>query len=642
MSFFDKIFGRSKDKPTKAADVPFRPAHVPPSKDRPADAPNAPKTMKVWDDYGRVCEISREDWRTKVLPHNFQSNWNNPDGLANLVHSALNDGFISDCLEPARQLHRIDTQPKRGATFLAVILLQLKKFDEAEKVVTEAMRKHGEDGTLLTNLAKAQNGKGDTALSERTLWHALEVDPNLDNGLLWYEAIHRERGGEAAGLECLRRVAALPGSWRAQLWIARAALKSKQLEEALKLYRECIARAGKPVPTDMLQQISGDLGNTGHLPELLQIVAPHFDAAVHGLLVGNNLIKANFDLGQLDAARQILDQLYKPNRGDWKEHLSFWDREIAKARVSLNETPKVTPSVAMLTIAGPVWLKPESPAAELFPAKSADGPTVALIGSAAEIITNSKRSQHQLADAPGRMSRALPLFLAEQLELGSNARVQTLVPWITGESPAFVFCGGPWQDADAAGYARQTAVKSDYVVIVFLKPNSEPWSAELRLVRTIDAKCLGTVSGSFPAAKPEEGILALADQLLTLLREQAEAEIVPPSPQYQIPVAPWFASYLLRLEQLLSVRCSSMEGVPSGFLNGEREIMDGNLQLCLEYPQNLGVRILFAQTLLAMKRVRSEVAMEYREKVTRLQKEKPLPEPAHSVVQRMLNEVFPV
>jgi tetratricopeptide (TPR) repeat protein len=629
MSFLSKLFGKKPQQPPALTPPP---AYPPP--------PGAPAMMKVWDDYGRICEISREEWRTKVLPANFQRCWNKPDELAGLIHSGLNDGFIPDCLEPARQLHRIDPQPERGATFLAVTLLQLKNYEEAEKVATEALRQHGEDGTLLTNLAKAQSGKGETALSERTLWHALEVDPNLDNGLLWYQAIHHDRGGESAGTDALRRIAALPGSWRAQLWLARDALTSKRLEEALKLYQECLGRAGKPAPADLLQQISGDLGNAGHLPEILQLVAPHFDPSAHGLMVGNNLIKAHFDLGQLDAARRVLDQLYRQNRGDWKENLSYWDTEIAKARVGLHEEPKESLAVGMLSILGPVWLKPESPAAEMFPVKAADAPTVALIGSAAEMITNSKRTHHQMSDTPGRMSRALPLFLAEQLEFCSNARVQTLVPWLTGEAPAFVFSGVPWEDADAAAYARQTEVKSDYVVILFLKPSSEPWSAELRLVQTIDAKCLGTVTASFPSAQPEAGVPALANQLIALLQEHAEVQPLAPPPQYQAPVTAWFGSYLLRLEQLLAVRCASMDDVPSGSLSGEREIVDGNLQLCLEYPQNVGIRILFVQTLLAMKRARPAVVAEYREKVARLQREKPLPEPAHSVLQRLINEAI--
>jgi len=70
-------------------------------------------------------------------------------------------------------------------------------------------------------------------------------------------------------------------------------------------------------------QISGDLGNAGHLPELLVIAKPLFDPAFHGLQVGNNLIKAHFDLGQFEAARRILDQLYALKRPDWREPLSY-------------------------------------------------------------------------------------------------------------------------------------------------------------------------------------------------------------------------------------------------------------------------------------------------------------------------------
>jgi hypothetical protein len=45
-----------------------------------------------------------------------------------------------------------------------------------------------------------------------------------------------------------------------------------------------------------------------------------------------------------------------------------------------------------------------------------------------------------LADAPGRMRRTLPPFLAEQIEFMTEARAQTLVPWITdGGAPAQSF-----------------------------------------------------------------------------------------------------------------------------------------------------------------------------------------------------------
>lgn len=597
--------------------------------------------LKVWDAYGRICEISREEWRTKVLPNNFRIAWNKPDDLANLIHASLNDGFIADSLEPARHLYRTDANPKRGATFLAIVLLQLKQFDEAEKVILNTMRQHGEDGVLLTNLAKAYSGRGDETLAESTLWHALELDPNLDNGLIWYQAIHRDRGGEKAANEAFHRVAALSGSWRAQLWLARAALQSRKLDQALVYYEEALNNGGKPIPSELLQQMSGDLGNAAHLPELLRLTEPHFIANIHGLAVGNNLIKAHIDLAQLDAARQILNQLYAQNRGDWKERLSFWDTEITKARISF--TPRIEASqlqVAMLATEGPVWLKPTSSAAELFPTCPRDGISVAFLGSTAEVATNSKRVEQQMSNKPGRMSRALPLFLAEQIEFNSNARVQTLVPWIVGDAPGFVFGGKPWTNEDAANYARQGELKNDYIVITHLKPNAEPWSAELRLVRTIDSKCLGALTESWPDASPETGVFKLARKLLNLLVDQAELTVSTPPSIYQIPIGLHFAYYLIRLEQLLAVRCAGMEGVTNNFLNGEREIIDGNIQLCLDYPQNICTRILLAQTLSNMKRVRADILPEYNGKIALLQKEKPLPEPAHGIVQRIINEVF--
>jgi hypothetical protein len=41
-----------------------------------------------------------------------------------------------------------------------------------------------------------------------------------------------------------------------------------------------------------------------------------------------------------------------------------------------------------------------------------------------------------------------------------------------------------------------------------------------------------------------------------------------------------------------------------------------------------------------MKRARPDILLEFKDKIALLQNEKPLPEPAHGVVQRLLNEVF--
>jgi len=634
MSLFKKLFGGSKP-PARVDGQGGEAKDTPP----PADPAQDPNLIRVFDRYGRELFITKQDWRKNVLPGAIQAEWTNPDQLYGVILGALNDGFRADVVDAARQLHAIDKDAVRGACVWGIVLMEEDRLSEAEQVFRDFLAKHGESGVILTNLAKVYAKRDDHTEAERILWRALEVDPNQDNGFGWYEVIQRERGGEEAGLAAMRRVAALPGSWLAQLWLARAALQSRGLPSALALYRESLARAPRPLPGDVLMQVSGDLGNAGHLPEVLELVEPHFDPATHGLAVGNNLIKAHLDLGQTDDSRRIVDQLYALNRPDWKETLSFWDTELAKARVSLAEPEAADSSrMAMLTIEGPVWLKPESPAAELFPGKLPEAPTVSFLGSSAEIASNSQRVHQQLADAPGRFSRALPLFLAETLEMNTNARARVLVPWIVGDMPGFVLSGAPWTDENVANYACQGQAKSDFVAVTYLKPNSEPWTVELRLIRTIDGKCIGIVVTSFPMARPEEGLPDLAQQLLALLAREAAVEPCQRPAAYQVPGAPDFAYYLLRLEQLLAVRCSSMDGVPPAFLSGEREILDGNLQLCLAHPANLPVRILLAQTLLDMKRVRPDIPLEFADRLTLLRNEHPLPEPAQAVVARIFRD----
>jgi len=113
---------------------------------------------------------------------------------------------------------------------------------------------------VLTNLAKVQASRKDEARADQTLWKALETDPNMDNALLWYVARQQEKEGNDAEVAAFRRVSALPGSWRAQLWLARSALEAGDLREAMAFYEAALGRVPRPAPADFVMQLSGDLG----------------------------------------------------------------------------------------------------------------------------------------------------------------------------------------------------------------------------------------------------------------------------------------------------------------------------------------------------------------------------------------------
>lgn len=605
-------------------------------------AANNRNLIRVHDAYGRELFLSRQQWRELVLPAHLAKVRDEPAALAAAILQALRYGFAADVVEVAGHLARTDANAERGAVVHAVVQRETGCLAEAERVLGDFVATHGPTGAVMTNLAKVQFARGQVEAGRDTLWRGLELDPNQDEGVGWYLSLHEEQGGEPAVREALQRLAALPGAWRARLWQAQTALHRRELDAALALYREAIDLAPRPVPADLLMQMGGDLGNAAHLPELLTLVVPHFDLELHGLQVAGNLIKAQLDLGRLDEARALLDRLYACRRPDWKPALDHWDRELAKACIATAPVPpEARVAFAMLQGDGPVWLPPESPAIELFPAATGTPVRIAFLGSSGETMAVGHAVTATPSDGPGRLSRALPLFLAEQVFFGGRTQVRPLMPWASGDTTAFVFCSAPWPEDEAAQQARLLDPPADYVVVTHLRVVADPWRVELRLVRTIDAKEVGRIESKFPMHEPEAALRKLASDLVELLREEAGVKPPEAPSPYQVPSGIAFPNYLLRLEQLLAVRCHAAEAGGAADLHGEREIIEGMLHLCLVQPGNLVLRLLLAETIRRLAKLVPQIVAEFREKIMLLQAEHPLKGPTQAVLKRLLGEVYP-
>ena len=658
MSFFKRLLGKKSLHPTSGDAVaqpapggitpatPEEESALAAGETNPAaaDAERGADGIRTVDEQGREVLVPRQEWREKFLLPHLEKVWNDPDQLAGTILHAFNDGFLTDLLEPAEQLMRTDTNPERGAVILSVVYRELERLDSAEAVLRQQIEKHGESPAVLVNLAKVQVTRGDGELSQSTLWHAFELDPNQPEGFAWCAAMSRAEGGAEQVLELVRRIAELPGSWRARLWLARMELAEKRIEAAVTYYREALSLAGKPPPTELLVQMSSDLGQFGFASPMLGEVAPLFDAGVHGLPVANNLFRACLELGEFDAARGLLDYLYAQQRPDWKPQLGFWEGELAKVRgAAVAAKQKEAPAVAILVDDGPVWLPAQSPARELFPVATGAVVKIAFLGSSAEVDAPAAEEQaaaRHLSDLPGRLSRAIPLFLAEQVRFGGSAQVRPIVPWVRGEAPAFLLGRQPWTAAEVAQHARAANPPCDYAVVTHLQAVGAVWRVEARLVRTSDSTVLGMTIAEVAPKAPEDGVRGLVGELLALLQREAGLVLAAPPAEYQVPTGRDFGLYLLRLEQLLAVRCNTMiDGAP-GFFGGEREVLDGALHLCLTQPENIPARLIFAQLLRQLVPGRPQVVAEYRAKVQLLQKDKPLPGVAGAIIERLFGSLY--
>lgn len=622
----------------KRAEKSAAPSSKPSPPQSHLDPANDPDMIKVYDEYGRELFVSKQEWRDNILPGAIKKEWNDADRLYGVIVGALQDGFGDVVVQPAEHLQQIDTTPSRAATILGIVYMETGRLDDAERVFEDHMRAHGEDGVLLTNLAKVHSRRGDEQHAEATLWHALELDPNQDNGLAWYAAINRERGGGQAAEEAFRRVAGLPGSWRARLWLAREALGRGDVASAEALYDEAFALAGRPVPADMLMQVSGDLGNAGRLGDVVRLCEPHFDPAMHGLMVGNNLIKAHFDLEEYADARRVLAGLFAQQRPDWQEQLGFWDTELAKAHVAERRGDAETPtSVVLAAIEGPIWTRHGSPFASLLPVKRADAPRIAVLGSSARTSDQPSRPTVQLPDAPGRMSRAVPLLLAEQIHLRTDAVGIALIPFAKGHG--FALFSAPQDDHGVCQVVAGVCSPPSLAVSVDLDASGAVWRLHLRLLRPADESRLAesTVEGSLD--RLGASVSRLVSEALQSLVSQAGVRPVPAPGWYETPDGADYADYMMRLEQQLAVGAQGLGYFEGDGLSGERSLLDGTIRLCLRQPSNLTIRMVLAQTLRLMSEVRPDVLAEFENKVTLLQRQHPLPGDAGALIDTTMHDL---
>jgi tetratricopeptide (TPR) repeat protein len=657
MSFFN-LFGKSKSSTPKEEPAP-KPNATPEPQITPAGSvlqrvvepvnakrpEDTPSTVRVYDEFGRELQVPIETWRTSLLPAALENAQADPDKLYNLIVDGLQLRLAPDMLPSAEHLHAIDPTPERGTTIYGIVLMECGDPLAAETLFENYLRQHGPSGVVLTNLAKAQTALGKQAEADATLWRALEADPNQENGLGWYvaTAVARDGGGDQAYVDAMKRVAELPTAWRPQVWLARTALEHKDMPQALSLYRQALERAGKPAPIVLLQSMSGDLGNAGHLREALALTRPAYDVKMHGLAVGNNLIKAALDLGEIDSARALVEELYQHNRPDWAAGLNFWESEIRRLELAARGKPLSEPKVTAFNIEGPVWLPSNAPSRTLFELSAPRRAKVVFLGSSVIGQQTQEFFVSQLADVPGRLSRALPLFLAESAFLHLGLDTDTIIPWI--EHSGFAVVSIPWGIPEAIEYAhKMNAAAAISIDVHCTGPAAE---VTLRIVRSEpqeSAEPTAFAEFTVPFNLEQAGTSALglwsqlANQLVKLFGDTPAA--TEPS-RYALPANSGLAAYLLRLEQLLAVRCSGSENGKAALLNGVREIVRGELDLALSTPHSLPARLILHETLLRLRDLDPHIAAEFRHPAELLQQRYPLSDAqANAVLENQIQAIY--
>ena len=207
-----------------------------------------------------------------------------------------------------------------------------------------------------------------------------------------------------------------------QLIEAREKLEAKDLPAALALYEEALVLAGDRA--DVLVTISADLGVNGYVREIIELVAPRYDAERHGPATGLNVLQAYLVMRNAEAAQHVLDILFSLQRPELEERLHGFSNAIAEI-IAQNLPPLDLPAgaaagpvddgrVNLVSISKPIWFYGlEAQAAAILPPKQGKLRRVAFaqlsLPEVKDVANVSKQPENEL----GRLTRALPLWFAE-------------------------------------------------------------------------------------------------------------------------------------------------------------------------------------------------------------------------------------
>ncbi len=215
---------------------------------------------------------------------------------------------------------------------------------------------------------------------------------------------------------------AIAGGVLPQLAAARARLEAHDLPGATAIHDAVLASAGdRP---DVLLTISANLGTHGHVRELIELLAPRYDAERHGPGPGINLLQAYLAVRQPEQAQHILDLLFSLGRPELEDRLVGFSRAIAEISVSTHTAPDLGPeesTISLVSISKPIWFYGlEELAAPLLPRQTGKLRRVAFAQCALLGEDNVMERAALPEDELGRFTRGLPLWFAESFSYGAG------------------------------------------------------------------------------------------------------------------------------------------------------------------------------------------------------------------------------
>jgi hypothetical protein len=311
-----------------------------------------------------------------------------------------------------------------------------------------------------------------------------------------------------------------PGGVLPLLAEARAKLKAGDLPAAMAIYEGVLATASDR--SDILMTISADLGTTGHVREIIELLAPRYDVEKHGAAAGINLLQAYLATRDAESAQHLLDLLFALQRPELEARLVGFSNVISELFISEGEAERVDTTeqkISLVSLSKPVWFYGlETLAPHLLPSKEGKLRRVAFAQCALPGMEKSDALAARAEDDLGRLCRGIPLWLADTFTYSAGYNAVAAVGSVAQHYALFPL---EWGAENIRQLNESSDTKLDYVVTGALRNRNDDFDLTLRIWEVKKFRELKVFTARWSPSTADADLRQLHDQLSAYMEWKA-------------------------------------------------------------------------------------------------------------------------
>ncbi len=346
---------------------------------------------------------------------------------------------------------------------------------------------------------------------------------------------------------------------------AREKLKAHDLPGAMAIYEQVLASAADR--SDVLVTISADLGTTGHVREIIELLAPRYDLEKHGAAAGFNLLQAYLAARQTEAAQHLLDLLFSLQRPELEARLIGFSKALSDIFISETESgagsdgpePTEAKKIDLVSISKPIWSYGlEAQHAAILPKLEGKLRRVAFAQLALPGMPGTTELATRPEDDHGRLTRAFALWMAETFSY--SAGYESIAALGLMAKDHYALFPAEWTADNLRQLNESSGGKAlDYIVAGWFRAHNDDYELGVRIWEVKKSRELKSFAIRFAPSSANEALLKIHAQLRTYMEWTAlpAGNGLP----YEPPVDPF--AYLQALGASISLFLGGKELLPA-------------------------------------------------------------------------------